>query len=350
MSNKKLPQGSALRQMAENAQMSQKKSENYADRIASSKVSWQEQLRTTLYDSATGAILTRTPKSWFLILGFYVVFYAANGLFFYGMMKAFIYGPLKPFEPTYTLDESCIGSNPGLAFKPIPDDHSPGRGSLLWYSQADLEQIDAWTKNLDRFLKPYQKADRKSNQISCNFETKKTDKQICVPDLHLWDSCNSLASYGYNESSPCFVLVLNRITNWEPDYYEQIEELPTDMPDDLVKHIKGLDPSQRKQMWVSCQAEQPVDNEQLSSIQIVSDRQGFPSFYYPFTNAPGYLSPLVAIKVNNPPLNVILNIECRVWAKNIVYNGGADRQGSVHIEFMIDDKTPPKKKAPIPRI
>ncbi len=36
-------------------------------------------------------------------------------------------------------------------------------------------------------------------------------------------------------------------------------------------------------------------------------------------------------------VNRIINIECRAWAKNIIYNGSMrDRQGSIHFELMID--------------
>lgn len=36
-----------------------------------------------------------------------------------------------------------------------------------------------------------------------------------------------------------------------------------------------------------------------------------------------------------PTAGVLINIECKAWAKNIVYDR-AERKGSVHFELMID--------------
>ena len=36
--------------------------------------------------------------------------------------------------------------------------------------------------------------------------------------------------------------------------------------------------------------------------------------------------------------NVIINIECRAWAKNIIYSSSkGEKTGAVHFELMIDD-------------
>ena len=54
----------------------------------------------------------------------------------------------------------------------------------------------------------------------------------------------------------------------------------------------------RKQIWVSCKGETPLDNEVIGPIQYPN--RGFPSYFYPFINTPGYLSPLVAIRFERP--------------------------------------------------
>lgn len=112
---------------------------------------------------------------------------------------------------------------------------------------------------------------------------------------------------------------------------------------------------------MSCNGEYPSDNEVLGPVTYYPQR-GFPAYFYPFTNVPGYLSPLIAVQFKRPGckknskcyllryiinnlifllfffiVNRIINIECRAWAKNIIYNGSfRDRQGSVHFEIMID--------------
>lgn len=87
---------------------------------------------------------------------------------------------------------------------------------------------------------------------------------------------------------------------------------------------------------------------------------GFPDYFYPFTNVPGYLSPLVAVQVVEPKgiinnLNEILNsklkffinfflyavnlkikIECRAWAKNINSNINGERR-NVNFKLTINN-------------
>jgi sodium/potassium-transporting ATPase subunit beta len=126
-----------------------------------------------------------------------------------------------------------------------------------------------------------------------------------------------------------------QIYGWYPQFYDDVNDLPADMPTDLVDYIASLPIENRRQIWVSCKGENPHDTETVGPIEYVPER-GFPAYFYPFQNTPGYLSPLVAVKFARPALHRIINIECRAWAKNIIYAGGRDRTGSIHFELMID--------------
>lgn len=79
------------------------------------------------------------------------------------------------------------------------------------------------------------------------------------------------------------------------------------MPADLVAHIKTLKPIERKQIWISCQGEHPVDQEILGPVKYI--KYGFPGYFYPYVNTPGYLSPLVAVKFDRPKSLLILYIK-----------------------------------------
>jgi sodium/potassium-transporting ATPase subunit beta len=71
------------------------------------------------------------------------------------------------------------------------------------------------------------------------------------------------------------------------------------MPEDLVDHIKSLEPKKRRQIWVSCKGENPHDTETVGPIEYLEHR-GFPEYFYPFMNTPGYLSPVIAIRFARP--------------------------------------------------
>lgn len=111
---------------------------------------------------------------------------------------------------------------------------------------------------------------------------------------------------------------------------------------------------QRRNIWVSCEGENPADVEYLGPIQFYPPIQGFPGYYFPYRNSEGYLSPLLAVRIHRPvcmflyknffsqfircscfSAGIVINIECRAWAKNIKYNR-MERSGSVHFELLID--------------
>jgi sodium/potassium-transporting ATPase subunit beta len=291
----------------------------------------QRTLKEIIYDRENGKVLGRTPKNWGELLLFYAIFYIALAALFAICMEAMM-ATIDEKEPKWKLEESIIGTNPGLGFRPISDDTD--QGSLIWYDSTNQSQILHWTHNLDRFLEEYKKSH--GNQKNCDFEIVPTHNQTCRLDLGTFGDCSPENAYGYNNSAPCIFLKLNKIFNWIPEYYNDTEKLPSDMPEDLVKYIKSLEKEQRNQIWVSCRGEDPSDQEIAGEVQYFPSR-GFPSYFYPFKNYEGYVSPLVAVKFIRPKVNQIINVECRSWAKNIEYSGSKrDRKGSVHFEIMID--------------
>lgn len=72
------------------------------------------------------------------------------------------------------------------------------------------------------------------------------------------------------------------------------------MPTDLVDHIKTLSKAERNQVWISCNGERSSDREALNVIEYFPKSRGLQSYYYPFMNTEGYLSPLVAVKFVHP--------------------------------------------------
>jgi len=131
---------------------------------------------------------------------------------------------------------------------------------------------------------------------------------------------------------------MNKMFGWNPVVYEKVEELPKEMPEDLKKHIElktndngGKVP---KMVWVSCRGENPADEEYIGEIEY-TPWQGFPSYYFPYTHTAGYLPPIVAVRFVAPASNVLINVECKAYAKNINHNR-KERLGLVHFELLRD--------------
>lgn len=80
---------------------------------------------------------------------FYAIFYTVLAALFaicmYGWMST-----LDDHEPKWKLEESRIGRNPGLGFRPIPLNFE--QESLIWYQAQNETSIKEWTEILDDFL------------------------------------------------------------------------------------------------------------------------------------------------------------------------------------------------------
>ncbi|XP_044751980.1 sodium/potassium-transporting ATPase subunit beta-2 [Coccinella septempunctata] len=301
------------------------------------KLSGWDSFKVFLWNSETSQFLGRTGASWGKILLFYLIFYSALIGFFSAMLAVF-YQTLDDRKPKWKLDKSLIGSNPGLGFRPMPPD-SNVESTLVWYKASDKGNIQFWQHQLDDFLATYQKENNPNynNVEPCEPHKKPSKGKVCDVQLDSeWQKCVKENGYNYDspEGGPCIFLKLNKIYGWEPDYYNS-SNVPDNMPEYLKQEIKEAENrNDYKYVWVTCQGENPADVENIGMIRYLP-KWGFSSEYFPFENVDGYLSPLVAVYFEKPKRGVLINIECKAWAKNIIHDR-TDRRGSVHFELMID--------------
>ncbi|KAF2905834.1 hypothetical protein ILUMI_00340 [Ignelater luminosus] len=304
----------------------------------SQKTTW-EAIKTGIWDPSTKQFLGRTAKSWFQILIFYCIFYAALAALF-AICMAVLYSTLDKDRPTYSDERSLIGTNPGLGFRPIAETEE---GALIYYNIHNKTSQEKYSKLIKTFLEEYD-VNRLGLNSSfaprCDFDDIPEDGKACPVPLNGFAKCNG-PNYGYNTSSPCVFLKLNKIYDWIPKPYNTSEKLPKEMPEKFREEVIELDIATKKgnQVWVSCQGEYPADKEHITKFEYFPGR-GLPAYYFPYKHKKTeYLSPLVAVRLVDPKPGVLINIECRAWADNIKYEGGApeQRKGSVHFEIMWDE-------------
>ncbi|XP_046412335.1 sodium/potassium-transporting ATPase subunit beta-2-like isoform X1 [Neodiprion fabricii] len=307
-------------------------------RRSRAKVPRWKALRLAIYDPSTKKFLGRTKSSWGVVGLFYLVFFTVLvilcAICYKGLMLSI---DLK--RPSYILEDSLIGTSPGLGFRPISDDIN--QGSLVWYNTSNSSDVKTWKKRIDKFLDVYVNSSllptRGKNQRFCTNIQPVSAKTVCAFDVTGWGDCSPGGNYGYDNSTPCFFIKLNKIYGWVPSYYNGNKPLPLDMPPNIRDKIKSTNLSNLNVVWVSCQGQNPADREMIGDIKYYPTHHGFLGYYFPFTNTPGYLSPLVAVQFSSSKKNVIINVECRAWAENIRYSGRTqNREGSVHFAFMID--------------
>lgn len=320
--------------------MAEKKTEQFYTRPP--KLGKWDSFKIFLWNSETHQFLGRTGASWGKIILFYLLFYAALIGFFAAMLTIF-YQTLDDKKPKWRLDGSLIGTNPGLGFRPMPPE-SNVESTLIWYRASDESNTQFWRNQLDEFLIPYHKERTPEGTIGGCDQGKPPPPdsgKVCDVQVDNWYPCISSAQYNYNssEGGPCIFLKLNKIFGWEPAYYNR-STIPDHMPEDLQNYIRknedayGANSTALKTVWVSCEGENPADIENIGPISY-RPGLGFDGQYFPFLNVDHYLSPLVAVYFERPTRGVLINIECKAWARNIIHDR-LDKRGSVHFEIMVD--------------
>lgn len=296
---------------------------------------WQGFL-TFLYNSKEGTVLGRTGKSWLQITIFYIIFYGVLAAFFSVLLILFLQ-TLDPNEPKWQGDNGIIGNTPGMGFRPIPPDSG---STLVWVKHGNGTKSttqDVYVTGLQKFLEPYQPGSQMGDSfVDCSdgYVATKGEKKTCRFDVQRLRDC-AKSPYGYNQGQPCVLLKLNRIYNWMPDSYGPAE-LPSDLVDLYNKQKKGNNLVQSykpNQVFITCNGEDLVDQEHIGPISIYPETM--PNYYFPYVNQPGYLSPIVMVQFLNADPGVLINVECKAWAKNIKHNRN-DRLGQVHFEILVD--------------
>ncbi|XP_030376890.1 sodium/potassium-transporting ATPase subunit beta-2 isoform X1 [Scaptodrosophila lebanonensis] len=294
-----------------------------------------EGFRKFIWNSETSQCLGRTGSSWAKILLFYIIFYAALTGFFAAIFAVF-YQTLEGDKPKWMLENGLIGSNPGLGFRPMPPEANV-ESTLVWYQSSKEDNYKYWVDETARFLKyhTYEELPNR-NHVNCSFEHPPPEGKVCGIDMLGFAPCTLDNKFGYNVARPCIFLKLNKIYNWIPEIYNDSKSLPEHMPEELKNHIKekqSLRPNETGVVWVSCEGENPADVENIKARDYYP-RMGFPHFYFPFKNIEGYIPPIVAVQFT-VETGVLINIECKAWARNIIHDR-SERRGSVHFELMVD--------------
>lgn len=168
------------------------------------------------------------------LLIFYAIFYAVLASLFAICMQG-LFATLSDTEPKWKLADSRIGSSPGLGFRPISDNYN--EGSIIRYDSKDENQVEKWTDLLNKFLerkcvctftlimntlqwslqcisigrKAYIEKQQKNNQAACDFASPRQANRVCAVNVDNFGPCTSNEGFGYNKSSPCIFLKLNKV-------------------------------------------------------------------------------------------------------------------------------------------
>lgn len=285
-----------------------------------------------LYNPDTGEVFGRTGSSWFKITVFYIIFFACLAAFWTIMLVIF-YQTLDAFQPKWRLDASLIGSVPGLGFRPRPP--MSNIDSTLIYFKAggsDSNSYKVWVDDLNNFLDKYRDTGNTGeNLVQCTQGNRAPEGKACiyrVDDVYRGSSnCSKNEDFGFKYGSPCVALKINKIYGWTPIPYEN-NKFPQNFPEYLKNSYVG------NRVYISCEGENAADQENMGPIHF-HPQPYVDDFFFPFMNVPGYMPPFVFAQFLKPERGVLINVECKAWAANIIHDR-QERIGSVHFELMID--------------
>jgi sodium/potassium-transporting ATPase subunit beta len=352
-----------------------------------------------LYDKNTGAIMGRTCKSWALITAFYIVYYAFLVGFWAICFTVFWNTTIDYDRPRWLNKDGRIGESPGIGVRPSQTWAHMDSGMFVYNHQAlkekeKIEGYGGWVKRAQEFLdQGYWKNDEECKAFECKnlkdeekeeceeranncwgywkklhegggiksnmkmldwkngiptpkskIETANRDRQFYHFDKSQLGECTKENGYGFAAGKPCILLKLNKIFGVTHTYFNNVtiaeaflkkEDLPG-LPKKLKDHINTE--QYQDHVWVDCHGENPFDEEMLGEVKYYPESRGFSSVFYPFENAAGYQSPLVAVQFLGLQPGILYHIECRAYAENIKYDRN-DREGKAHFEILVHNST-----------
>jgi len=288
-----------------------------------------------IYNKETGAILTRTPASWGKIGLFYLVYYTCLACFFAGLLAIFLYAFTDDKAPLLTGEHSVLPPNPGMGFRPMPDETKTMIKYSISAKKEDkdgniIREFDPFVKNLNDFLNPekeptsYMKGQGDAYQdctgpLSDVTWATKPCKFDVAQNKEIMENCVN-SNFGFEDGTPCFVVKMNKIFEFMPNLTDAGEVLK-----------------------IQCQGEHPADKDNIGKLEYFPSAQdgkagAIDMAYYPYVGQPGYLSPLVFVKMANPKRGVLIQIVCQpINAENIVQEKMKRGDGRVTLEVLIDN-------------
>ena len=305
---------------------------NYKEKLNNFKLfAWQPEKRE---------FFGRTKESWCKICTFYLCFYICLAMFFTSCVLVHI-ATLDLVKPEYHnnysvmnqqyIDGKHIGVSPGLGFRP----HINLQTSLIRV-RSSASSYDhpynyrQYVDNLDEYL---------SNTLY------KLESLV-----HFFgdnNPCFGERNYEYNKAKPCVLIKFNKIYDWVPEAFEPTDPLPVELQ--LYESLVRMYP---ENVFVICEGENPVDKDLVGKIRYFSKTPnngagegelGFlPFSSYPYKlnygddgDLTNYYQPCVFIQFPEITTNVLVNVMCKAYSKNIHVNT-LYRAGSVHFELIVE--------------
>ena len=313
--------------------------------------------RLALWNPQTRKCLGRTGDSWLKLIGFYIALYSCLAAI-WSLYFAIFRLTISDKYPKWQLEESLIGTNPGLGLRP----QSPRErveSALISFRAGPGGDYKHWVDDLAAFLGEYDHSKQQQEREKATVDTQDgaqhnggasnetiledcsmvgknsssspngRSQAICPFDSSsIGPACTQAQNFSFALGQPCLLLKLNRIYGWLPEPYQ---ERPAEWPQE-AEFAPG-------NIHITCEGQHDADKEHLGKLEYFP-QGGIETKYYPFLNQPGYQSPYVMVHFKEPKLNTLIYVECKAWAKNIAHDR-YNRKGMTTFELFIEKADTP---------
>jgi sodium/potassium-transporting ATPase subunit beta len=313
----------------------------------SQKKTFKEKLSSftsDVYNSEKREFLHRDGKDCFQLSFFYSIFFFALSATFVGLLAVF-YQTLDLNVPTYYNQDSVMNQkqvNPALGFRPQynPED------ALIYVNLTDQDRYEEeHIQSLIYFLDEYEQKKNETIEILPDRpdRVEKFDYHSLIDNT----PCSVENKFGYSNGTPCVLLKMNRIFGWKPKALQFPPKNISHTPE--VEKINAAELESEKFIYVTCEGENSYDIDNIGEIEYYSlypsqEIGGIPTKFYPYKKQKNYLSPLVFAHFKSVAKNVLINVECKLWAQNIDNTDRFNQRGMIRFEIFIADNSEAKRE------
>jgi len=288
-------------------------------------------LGRALYNPKRREFLGRDGAGWGKLGVFYFFFYLGLAGFFCAMLAIFM--ALTPRDqPRYVLDDSRMRTRsnplaPGLGFRPQPE---VDKNIIIVKKHAPRNEINQYARSLDQYLQVfYWKNDRpERREQDDDNENDNNDRAAPIQKFVISNpgECRNDTQYGYAIGRPCVLVKMNKIVGFEPE---------PGAPHHEKEAYKAACGGITDATAVHCYGEYPADVDNVGPINYYSEKgQNFQcgrleSKWFPYQGKydrqDRYQAPYVWVQFADPKPNVLINVLCRIYGRNIDFDKKAGR-------------------------
>jgi len=315
-----------------------------------------EAFKYFLYNPKTGEILSRTPLSWFKITAFYIVYYSCLAGFWLACLNIFFLTlPENRMGPKWSMDDSLIGTNPGVGLRPQNTDKRID-SQMFVLKKSETSKIPT-NEGKDNEGEGDLNADyaARMRKFLAVYETPASGDYKSFDVNNTLGDCKAFP-YGYvapdanSNPSPCIFIKFNKIWGWDPKDLESLDQDPRFTKDEkdggfpkAVIDKYNANGAGNKDIIVNCHGRYPADEEALQNMEYFPSNQVISADYFPYKGGKDisgnvYHPPLVAVKINPTEKSIgqLLHVECRAYYYDVEHST-KDKMGLVQFEVLIKE-------------